>query len=89
MSRINAARAYLAQLSVAYDALEAERQRLLAAAQRIPEIQAEKQELLADAQAALDKLNALQGTSYTLQQARKWFAMPTPAPSNPITPEIP
>ena len=83
MTRINAARAYLAQLSVAYDALEAERQRLLLASTRVPEIQAEKAEILVDAQAALDKLNALQGTSFTLTQARKWFEMPAPTPEIP------
>lgn len=78
MSRINAARAYFTQLAVAYDTLERERQALLNAAARITEIQAEKAEIIADAQLALDKLNALQGTDYSLAQARKWVEMPTP-----------
>jgi chromosome condensin MukBEF ATPase and DNA-binding subunit MukB len=79
MSRIEAAKAYLRELVVAYESLERERQQLLAATTRLDEIQAEKADLVADAQAALDKLNALQGTSYTLAQVRKFF-VPTPPP---------
>lgn len=89
MSRSNAARAYLAQLVLTYEELEAERQKLLAAAARIPEIQAEKQALLVDAQAALDKFNALEGTSHTLAQARKWFQRPSALPVITPTPELP
>lgn len=89
MSRSNAARAYLAQLVLSYEELEAERQRLLQAAKRIPEIQAEKQEILADAQTALDKYNALEGTSFTLAQARKWFGRPSDAAGIVIPPEEP
>ena len=85
MSRSNAARVYLAQLVLAYEELEAERQKLLAAAKRIPQIQAEKANIIADAQVALDKLNALEGTSYTLAQARKWFGRPSEA-AGPINP---
>lgn len=83
-NRTQAARAYLAQLVTAYDLLEAERQRLLQAATRITAIQAEKQDLIADAQAALDKYNALEGTSYTLAQVRQALS-PNP-PSQPVAP---
>lgn len=88
--RADATRAYLTSLVVQYEALEAERQRLLQAAGRITEIQAEKADLIADAQEALDKYNALEGTSYTLTQVRKWFNNTTGVPvfATP-TPEIP
>lgn len=76
MSRANAARQYLSQLVLAYEELEAERQKLLAAAQRIPEIQAEKQDLIADAQLALDKYNALTGQSLTLADIRNQIRPP-------------
>lgn len=87
MYRSNAARAYLAQLVIAYEELEAERQRLLAAAQRIPEIQAEKQTLLEDAQEAITKYNAVTGESLTLAEARARFRPPGAAPITP--PESP
>jgi hypothetical protein len=70
--RNQAARQYLFVLVAEYEALEAERQRLLAGTTRIDEIQALKADLISDAQDALDKYNALEGTSYTLQQVRNW-----------------
>jgi len=81
-NRVQIARNYLISLIATYDALEAERQRLLASAGRLTEIQAEKAELIADAQGALDKYNTLNGTSYTLQQVRNALdpVPPTPAP---------
>jgi hypothetical protein len=89
MTRTDAARAYLATLVLNYEELEAERLKLLAAAERITEIQAEKQDLLVDAQAALDKYNALEGTSHTLAQARKWFQRPSAPTAIDPTPELP
>jgi hypothetical protein len=89
MSRSTAARTYLAQLVLTYEELEAERQKLLVAADRITEIQAEKADLLVDAQYALDKYNALEGTDYTLQQARAWFQRPSVPPAINPTPELP
>jgi hypothetical protein len=82
-NRKNAARAYLTNLVVTYDTLEAERQQLLLAAERIAEIQAEKAELVADAQEALTKYNALMGTSYTLQDVRNMFGTRPPAVEPP------
>lgn len=73
MTRLDYIRQYLFTLVLQYEALEAERQKLLAAATRITEIQAEKQSLLADAQDALVKFNAVGNTSYTLQQVRSWY----------------
>jgi hypothetical protein len=84
MSRIDASVAYLRALVVEYEQLETERTRLLAAEARLQEIAAEKQALIADAQEALDKLNALQGTSYTLAQVRKHLL-----PATDPTPETP
>jgi uncharacterized protein (DUF3084 family) len=81
MSRIDAATAYLRELVVAYESLERERKQLLDAAQRLQQIAAEKADLVADAQAALDKLNALQGTDYTLAQIRKRFVPSTETPA--------
>jgi hypothetical protein len=80
MTRIEAAKAYLRELVIAFEELEAERQRLLKAADRITEIQAEKADLVADAQDALAKFNSLAGTSYTLAQARNLFR---PSPDTP------
>jgi hypothetical protein len=80
MNRIDAARQYLRDLVISYEDLEAERQRLLKAADRITEIQAEKADLIADAQEALAKFNSLAGTSYTLAQARNLFR---PSPDIP------
>lgn len=73
MSRQLLIRQYLFDLVARYERLEAERQALLDAATRIDAIQAEKQDLIADAQEALNKFNAVNGTSYTLQQVRQWY----------------
>jgi hypothetical protein len=67
------AQQYLFNLVHQYERLEAERQKLLAAASRITQIQAEKAELIDDAQEALTKYNALFGTTYTLQNVRSWY----------------
>jgi hypothetical protein len=89
-NRTNAARQYLTNLVVTYEALEEERQTLLQAATRITAIQAEKAEIIADAQEALDKYNALEGTSYTLIQVRDMFSAkppvipPLPEPGPPL-----
>lgn len=73
MSRKDFVRQYLYQLLLKWEALEEERQQLLAAATRITAIQAEKAELLTDAQDALVKFNAVNGTSFTLPQVRAWY----------------
>lgn len=80
MSREQAARTYMNQLLLAYEGLEAEKARLLAAAERLTEIEVEKAALLDDAQAALAKYNSLAGTSYTLQQVRNALRPPTGTP---------
>ena len=84
-TRTQAARQYLMSLVVEYEALEAERLKLLDAAARITEIQAEKADLIADAQDALAKYNALNGTNYTLAQVRSWV-LAVAVPSIPATP---
>lgn len=73
MSRKELAQQYLFSLVVKWEALEAERQELLAAATRITAIQNEKADLLSDAQDALAKYNQVFGTSYTLPQVRAWY----------------
>jgi hypothetical protein len=73
MTRQEMVKQYLFGLVVRYEALEVERLALLEAAARITAIQAEKAELIADAQDALDKFNAVHGTTYTLPQVRAWY----------------
>jgi hypothetical protein len=70
-SQIAPLRGYLQTLLYGFNALQTEKQALQAAATRLPAINAEMQDLVADAQAALDKLNALQGTTFTLQEMRQ------------------
>lgn len=83
MNRKEFAQQYLFGLVVQYEALEKERQQLLAAAARITAIQAEKADLIADAQEALTKYNALHGTSYTLPQVRAWYDRTTAVMTKP------
>lgn len=84
MSRKELAQQYLFNLVLQWEALEAERQELLAAATRITAIQDEKAELLSDAQDALVKYNQVFGTSYTLPQVRAWYNTQTRMIQQPL-----
>lgn len=80
MSRKAATVNYLRDLVNQYDAISAERETLLNPQARLAEIAAARQELIADAREALDKLNAMDGTSYTLADLRRRFNPPDPKP---------
>lgn len=66
MTRIDLLNKYLRDLVVASRVLQTEKTALQAAQARIPDINAELIDMRNDAQNALDRLNALQGTSLTL-----------------------
>jgi hypothetical protein len=86
MSRQLIVRQHLFNLVLQYEGLEAERQKLLAAAERITVIQAEKAELIEEAQEALNRYNAVNGTTYTLQNVRSWYNASTRMVEEPMAP---
>ena len=77
-TRLEALNAHIGDLVIGFNALQAEKKALQAAAQRLPIINAELQNLMDDAQTVLDRINTLQGTAYTLAQIRKRYTVSTP-----------
>jgi hypothetical protein len=73
LNRVEVLTSYLRDLVIQFISLQDEKTQMQNAAARIIEINGLIADLQTDAQAALDRLNTLQGTTFTLQDIKKRY----------------